>query len=403
MPSDDVSIADGGKALQFVVYQDGGVKAGTSPDFSTDIEKCGGFLTLEVELGPAEKELDEILKELQKAAPDAELVQVPFKDGDVKLVMFAEDSAQKAPAEDTTQKPVRAIDLHFNGSTKPSLFGRQRAVFSVRLGGLEAEIIYNLLKGTPRPQLAVVYDLQFLGIMPAYHLKITVDFKATEDYWDHHFYLDADVKGKKNDVAFAVAADVDVDYMIRELVDNGDITIEYTDFTEEHKAGPLPSSDPDAMNLIKKLLGAELFSPTAIPNAEYRALESAGNPLKQKKDDGAEEKRQEGDKKPAAPDKEGPKADDGTDQAPEDAEGKKNDTKGGNGENAAPVAVSIDIDTKIGYTLKRRDISEKKKRSYVFDQDHAQLFKYNPSGMLASPGKLDSNQLTYIETCRQGW
>lgn len=85
LPSDDVSIADGGKALQFVVYQDGGVKAGTSPDFSTDIEKCGGFLTLEVELGPAEKELDEILKELQKAAPDAELVQVPYFGQDVTV------------------------------------------------------------------------------------------------------------------------------------------------------------------------------------------------------------------------------------------------------------------------------------------------------------------------------
>lgn len=388
LPSDAVTIADEGKALQFVVYQEGGVKAGSPPDFSAGIDKCGGFLTLEVELGPTEEEIKRILEELKESNPDAKLIQVPFKDGDVKLVMFAENSAKPDIAGGEASKPVSAVDLHFDGSTKPSLFGRQRAVFSVRLGGLEAEVIYNLLKGTTQTQLAVVYDLQFLGIMPAYHLKITVDFTAAEDYWDHHFYLDADVKGKKGDIAFAVAADVDVDYMIRELVDNGDITIEYTDFTEDHQAGPLPSTDQDAMGLIKKLVGAELFTPTAIPNAEYKALETAANTIT-KKGTEDDQKRQD----------DGEKAESSTAQGEkEEQKVKGTDTASDNNDNndPSPEAVSIDIDAKIGYTLKRRDISEKKKRTYIFDQDQAQLFKYNPSGILTSSGELDANQLTYV-------
>jgi hypothetical protein len=261
LPSDKVRIAKNGKGIQFVAYIDGEVVEGTEPEFKDDLDRTGGFLTLEVELGPNDSEVEELKEELEsEVGGDVKLAQVPFKDGEVKLVMFGSTGGDANPA----------VDFTVAGSAKPSLFGKQTAVFSLQLGGKEAQIMWNLLKNGSQTQIGIVYDLSFLSVMPAYHLEITVDFKATEDFWQHH--IDADVNVSSGSVK--VVSNNDIDLIMRDLVNQGAITITQVDYTGTGEGNPLGSDDPNAMKLIRELMSPTLFDATAIPREDYNVLGS---------------------------------------------------------------------------------------------------------------------------------
>ncbi|MDO1446479.1 hypothetical protein Q0590_09480 [Rhodocytophaga aerolata] len=261
LPSDKVRIANNGKGIQFVAYIDGEVVEGTEPNFTDDMDRTGGFLTLEVELGPNEAELDQLKSKLESEAGEVQLGQVPMTNGAVKLVMFGSTGG------DTNS----VVDFSVAGSTKPSLFGRQTAVFSVRLGGKEAQIMWNLLKKGSQTQVGIVYDLEFQGLMPAYHLDITVDFKATEDFWQHHIDADFNLTSKN----LKIVSNNDIDLIMRALVNQGAITINQIDYTGGGTtSNPLGSDNQDVMKIVKDLLSPTLFDATAIPREDYNVLGS---------------------------------------------------------------------------------------------------------------------------------
>ena len=125
--------------------------------------------------------------------------------------------------------------------------------------------MWNLLKQEGQTQVAVVYDLSYLGVMKAYNLEITVDFKATEDFWNHSFNLRA---GVKND-NINIAASADVDVMIRELMSDGAITVKQVVYAEGESQTNILGNDPTGIELVKKLMGPTLFNATAIPAEDY--------------------------------------------------------------------------------------------------------------------------------------
>ena len=261
LPKEKVSIANNGKGIQFVAYIDGEVLEGTDPEFSKDLDREGGFLTLEVELGPDENEIEQVRSELASAGTgEVRLAQVPFKDGAVKLVMFGSEGGDDNPA----------VKFTVAGSTKPALLGKQTAVFSLQLGGKEAQIMWNLLKKGSQTQVGIVYDLEYLGVLPAYHLEITVDFKATEDFWQHH--IDADFSLDTG--SLKIVSNNDIDLIMRNLVNTGAITVKQVDYTGGGTGGPLGADDPNAMKLVRELLSPSLFEATAIPREDYNVLAS---------------------------------------------------------------------------------------------------------------------------------
>ncbi len=261
LPSEKVKIANNGKGIQFVAYIDGEVVEGTQPNFTDNLDRTGGFLTLEVELGPDEQELEQIRSELESAAGTVRLGPVNFIDGAVKLVMFGSTGGESNSA----------VDFTVAGSSKPSLIGKQTAVFSLRLGGKEAQIMWALLKNGSQTQVGICYDLEFFGLMPAYHLEITVDFKATEDYWQHHIDADFNLESK----SLKIVSNNDIDLIMRDLVNKGAITIKEIDFTvDKTGASALGSDNPDKMKIVKELLSPTLFDATAIPKEDYNVLGS---------------------------------------------------------------------------------------------------------------------------------
>ena len=236
------------------------------------------------------KEIDKYItnqKNLQKpivTGEDIIITPVQFNEGEVRLIILGNDGK-----DDGHNAKIRVV-----GSHKPSLYDKENAVFSVKLGAIEAEIIHKLLKNKltgenvsdakNSSQLAVMYDLTYKGVEPAHNVEITVNFNAVDEYKNHKFKFDSEFnfsnKDNKTDsdqkedgdgYNIRVIADADVDVMLRELTNNGSIIIKQTNYKdgEDSILGP---NDPTGMELVKRLLSAELFTPVPIPYESYSAL-----------------------------------------------------------------------------------------------------------------------------------
>src|ERR1051325_11430322 len=75
LPSEHARVSENGKGLSFVVYTE---DVAREPDFSEDEDGRGGFVTLEVELGPTPEEVEAIRSQIPGAKS---LAEVPFTDG----------------------------------------------------------------------------------------------------------------------------------------------------------------------------------------------------------------------------------------------------------------------------------------------------------------------------------
>ena len=255
----DVKIARDEKGLSYAVYVDSSVHG--KDELKDDVKELGGLLSLDVEMGPTDAELSAVASELAKSVGQGvKLTPVPFESGTVKLLMFGQDS--KNPREN------EPLQIWFAGTSKPSLMGKHTATFNNALAGVPAQIMLDLLKNTPQTQLSVAYEMDFMGVIPAYNLEITVDFKATETYWNNHVDLGVDVDAGE----VKVLANADIDSVIRDLLNDGSIIITETDYTKEHRYDGNVSAQ---IELVKKLLSTELFNPTAVPAGDNSILKNA--------------------------------------------------------------------------------------------------------------------------------
>lgn len=308
LPKSEVLLSEGGKKFDFVAYHDFNTAEGKKNATGENENLKGGYLTLEVELkNPDDDTLKKFKEELVKISEnitDENIIITPvqFNEGDVRLIILGNDGK-----DDGQNAKVRVV-----GSHKPSLYDKENAVFSIKLGAIEAEIIHKLLKNkltgennsdekdsakkdekdstksdekdsakkdaSKSSQLAVMYDLTYKGVEPAHNVEITVNFKAVDEYKNHKFKFDSDFnfsdKDNKEDgdgYNIKVIADADVDVMLRELTNNGSIIIKQTNYKdgEDSILGP---NDPTGMELVKRLLSAELFTPVPIPYESYSAL-----------------------------------------------------------------------------------------------------------------------------------
>lgn len=290
LPKSEVLLSEGGKKFDFVVYHDFNTAEGKKNPTGENENLKGGYLTLEVELkNPDDDTLNNFKEELKKISEDITvediiITPVQFNEGDVRLIILGNDGK-----DDGQNAKIRVV-----GSHKPSLYDKENAVFSVKLGAIEAEIIHKLLKNkltgennsdaSKSSQLAVMYDLTYKGVEPAHNVEITVNFNAVDEYKNHKFKFDSEFnfsnKDNKTDsdqkedgdgYNIKVIADADVDVMLRELTNNGSIIIKQTNYKdgEDSILGP---NDPTGMELVKRLLSAELFTPVPIPYESYSAL-----------------------------------------------------------------------------------------------------------------------------------
>lgn len=506
LPKSEVLLSEDGKKFDFVAYHDFNTAEGKKNPTGENENLKGGYLTLEVELKNPDddtlknfkeeliknyqnekllqelkeknitdpKEIDKYItnqKNLQKpivTGEDIIITPVQFNEGEVRLIILGNDGK-----DDGQNAKIRVV-----GSHKPSLYDKENAVFSVKLGAIEAEIIHKLLKNKltgenvsdakNSSQLAVMYDLTYKGVEPAHNVEITVNFKAVDEYKNHKFKFDSEFnfsnKDNKTDsdqkedgdgYNIKIIADADVDVMLRELTNNGSIIIKQTNYKdgEDSILGP---NDPTGMELVKRLLSAELFTPVPIPYESYSALKkdsestdsTSGN---EKADDGekpdseesesSETKSQESKAQTASTEKadlitsakngisklaslfkkedtDKKSEDEAIDKeqkentkAEKDEENKKDkdekpDTESKEEAKEEPKeptkvekrkasAITWNLNAKLAYAFKKQKVEDKKERTYTFDKRFAVNQIIHPCGMVMLDG-IDYNKQVHL-------
>jgi hypothetical protein len=252
LPSNRARVSQNGKGLEFVVYTEDITQI---PDFTVSEERAGGFLTLEVELGPSPEELEQVKSELasQSGVGNVNLSQVPFTNGTVKLFILGQSGSGASGAP-------KGLEVSIVGSTNAALFGRQTSVFSVRLGGIAANTLFETLRKSADPQAVVMYDLEFLAVRPSYNLEVEIDFKETFSYLRHKIGVNL------------LVASADIDLLTQEMINQGHITIREIDFSGKGNANSPIAGEGGVLKLVRDLMSPTLFSPTPTATPEFRAL-----------------------------------------------------------------------------------------------------------------------------------
>lgn len=507
LPKSEVLLSEGGKKFDFVAYHDFNTAEGKKNPTGENENLKGGYLTLEVELKNPDddtlknfkeeliknyqnekllqelkeknitdpKEIDKYItnqKNLQKpivTGEDIIITPVQFNEGEVRLIILGNDGK-----DDGQNAKIRVV-----GSHKPSLYDKENAVFSVKLGAIEAEIIHKLLKNKltgenvsdakNSSQLAVMYDLTYKGVEPAHNVEITVNFNAVDEYKNHKFKFDSEFnysnKDNKTDsdqkedgdgYNIKIIADADVDVMLRELTNNGSIIIKQTNYKdgEDSILGP---NDPTGMELVKRLLSAELFTPVPIPYESYSALKkdsestdsTSGNekPDDEEKPDSEESeessetksqeskaqtastekadlitsakngisklasllKKEDADKKSedesiekeqkentkAEKDEENTKDKDEKPDTESKEEAKEEPKEPTKVEKRKASAITWNLNAKLAYAFKKQKVEDNKERTYTFDKRFAVNQVIHPCGMVMLDG-IDYNKQVHL-------
>jgi len=156
--------------FQLLMYRDVGTAA-------TGIQG-GGFLIMTTDLGVSQGVLDEVKQELgAKFGVSAGLTPVPVKSGTVRITIL-----DSAPVADSGPKRDIRFTENIVANSSPSLYADERAAFTAELSRQGAVLLRSALRGEGATPVVVVYDLQYVGLLPAYNLKITIQFQQSYDY-----------------------------------------------------------------------------------------------------------------------------------------------------------------------------------------------------------------------------
>lgn len=164
----------------------------------------GGFLNFDVNLGISPDVLDEVAQEVQRQLNlngSIRLSPVTFVDGTVRLILLGAQSpmptggvpgggstgtagAAAGTAVATAGQPQFVVKIQ--NAAKPALYGDNQATFSVELDQYGATILQKALGGEITP-IAVIYSLDFLGLRPAFNVRITTDWSRVQKVLDTQY------------------------------------------------------------------------------------------------------------------------------------------------------------------------------------------------------------------------
>jgi hypothetical protein len=190
----------------------------------------GGFLTFDVDLGLT-VDLDELASKLKKEAKldsTPRLAPVPIVDGTVKLLLLGAESPDATAPAPKTPAPSNGFVVKIESARKPSLYGDEQATFSVQLDEWGAKLLQDVLGGTAS-ECGIVYSLDFIGLRPAYCVKVTVDWDRVQHHLDESFTVN---------VTFFSSQ---IDKVVDELIESQAIHLEATKLVD--------GSEPDAKDV----------------------------------------------------------------------------------------------------------------------------------------------------------
>ncbi|HMR48571.1 MAG TPA: hypothetical protein PKE40_03975 [Arachnia sp.] len=191
-----------------------------NPNLSADDRNRlgGGFLAFTVDLSLD----DDVFKAVKNKLGTENLLPVLFQKGTVRL-SIDKDIADQPDAPAGSVKGMAFFE-DVLGTTKPSLVGDNRATFGVVLDHEGVVLVEAALRSGMSP-IGVIYDLEYLGLRPAFNVSVHADYRRIYHELDLQFGLKAAYG------PIALAADVDLAW--QKLRDNGSITVSVKNFTDD--------------------------------------------------------------------------------------------------------------------------------------------------------------------------
>lgn len=226
----------------------------------------GGFLNFDVNLGLAEGQLEDVraeLKRLQQLRDQPRLAPVPLVEGTVKMMLFGKQSGDTPPKTETppdgTETPAQPeFVLKIDHHAKPALYGDNQASFSVALDESGVVVLEKALQGEMSP-IGIVYSLEFLGLRPAYSVRLNVDWDRVQKHLDEQFSTSV----------FLFSSDIQT--VVDELVENRAIVIETDTFvTEDEENSGIIGRRDQALNEARDMITETFFEPSIDPIREEK-------------------------------------------------------------------------------------------------------------------------------------
>ena len=236
-----------------------------NPAFDPDTKQSlgGGFMAFTVDLGVEEDELKEIKKELGRFADgEVKLTPIQFRKGSVRLTITKDAADAKEASPDTPHGMTFFEEVY--GATTPSLFGFNRATFALVLSQEAATLFEAALKSGVSP-IGVIYDLEFLGLRPAFDVRITANYHRVYDELDIEF-------GAKGQI-YAVSLGVDIGAAFQKLRDKGVVKVEVLNFTDDEN---LRKQADAAFDWFKTELLKDFFKSSIEPPALMKSNSGGG-------------------------------------------------------------------------------------------------------------------------------
>jgi hypothetical protein len=341
----------------------------------------GGFLAFTVDLSVDEAVLDDVRRRLAVfAAGTPKLTPVQYRKGTVRLSITKDLASQPDAPAGTAPQSTFFEEVY--GATKPSLIGDNRATFGVTLNHEGATAMEAALKSGISP-IGVIYDLEYLGLRPAFDVKIHADYKRIYNHLEIEFGLKAGYG--------PISAAVDIGLAWQKLRDDGSITVQVIKFTDD---ADLRRQADAAFDWFKTELLRDFFKSSLEPPTFMRqgqgglvgALQSLLGPLTQS---------QQGSPNPAlgAPTTAAP-----TVAAPPVgpnsglvslADTNRAATAGAGGQASAthgtgggPAAGGFGI--QLGFSLKRIEQEELKERDFEYSEQAAVAMEAAPQGLFST-------------------
>lgn len=236
-----------------------------NPEFDPDTKQAlgGGFLAFTVDLGVDDEELSAIKQELGRfASGEVKLTPIQFRKGAVRLTI----TKDAADAEDAPAAQPRGLTFfeEVYGATKPSLFGFNRATFALVLSQEAATLFEAALRSGISP-IGVIYQLEFLGLRPAFNVRISANY--------HRVYTELDLEFGARGQIYAVSLGIDIGTAFQRLRDKGVIKVEVLNFTDDDD---LRKQADEAFNWFKTELLKEFFKSSLPPPAIMRSDAGGG-------------------------------------------------------------------------------------------------------------------------------
>ena len=143
--------------------------------------------------------------------------------------------------------------LKIDQSATPSLYGNNQAAFSVRLDAAGVTTIEKSLDGEILP-IAVIYSPNYLGLRPAYSVRLSIDWDRVQKHMDERFS------------AGFLFSSVEIANAVDELVESRVIVLEADTFVVEDEDNRSITGRRDAaLNQVRAMITDGFFQPTLPP------------------------------------------------------------------------------------------------------------------------------------------